>query len=142
MKQPVRQAGMISTVSARKPNSSDPDLYPTEGEMNVETQIVGQHCKICRRMIVFFDEGKFCARCGTFVHRSCLPQIECDVCRQPFQLGKLSKPLRSDESTISNSARSSRDDGPMLVISLLLVSLLLGLMILSFRYGLDHMHAK
>jgi hypothetical protein len=49
-----------------------------------QLQIAGSKCKACERTIILSNEGKFCARCGTAVHRSCEPRATCDACDEPY----------------------------------------------------------
>jgi hypothetical protein len=48
-------------------------------------QIAGNKCKVCGQIIVFANEGKYCAHCGTVVHLACEPQTKCNCCGQLFQ---------------------------------------------------------
>jgi hypothetical protein len=113
-----------------------------EREIDVEPQIVGHECKICRQKIVFFDEGKSCPRCGTFVHNKCLPQGTCDVCHQPWRLDEHLKPAPVDTAFDSHVLHDRGNDTLMLAVSLLISALLLGTILFCISYSLNHLHGK
>ena len=92
-------------------------------------QIVGNNCKICGRTIVLFNEGKFCAQCGTFVHLTCLPQIECDVCSQQFQHDESPKPDPLRDAFLPPALRSANSGGPTFDILLAVTLVLLGILV-------------
>jgi hypothetical protein len=95
-------------------------------------QIAGNACKICGRKIVFSNEGKFCANCGTSVHLGCEPEAKCDVCNQPLQHYE---PPRADllgQAILPPALRPAKSAGPMLTALLLLVSVLFFLIVLFF----------
>src|SRR5262245_22063232 len=104
-----------------------------------QMQIPGNTCRICERRIVFANEGKFCRRCGVFVHLTCLPQAECDICGEPFQNEECQKhdPLR--DAIVPPALRPGKSGAPMLVIGLALVLLLI-LVLLGLI--LENVHSK
>jgi hypothetical protein len=102
-------------------------------------QIAGSECKVCQKRIVFSDDGKFCARCGTCVHLACLPQAECDACGQPLQLADRTRVDPSSDAILPYALRPARSAGPMLAIILaVLLALLVIILVLSFRKALEH----
>ncbi len=91
-------------------------------------QIAGNKCKVCGRSIVLSKEGKFCARCGTFMHLACEPREDCSACGQPLRLETPpdTDPLR--DAILPPALRPARS-GPLLIALLVLVPALLFLII-------------
>jgi hypothetical protein len=95
-------------------------------------QIAGSSCKVCKGKIVFSDEGKFCARCGTVVHLACDSRTECDVCGQPFQQYEPPRPDPVGEAVLPRALRSGRS-GPLIFAILLMV--MFAVLAFYFYYG-------
>jgi hypothetical protein len=102
-------------------------------------QIAGNQCKVCHRGIILSKEGKFCAQCGTFVHLTCLPQAECDVCGRQFQHEEDRKPDPLREALLPPALRPVSSGAPMLAIGLALILLAAGIILWLV---LQHMEAK
>jgi len=102
-------------------------------------QIAGNTCRICERRIVFGNEGKFCGRCGVFVHLTCLPQAECDVCGQAFQRQETPKPDPLRDAILPPALRPVTNGAPVLAIGLAVVLLII---VIILGVILENMHAK
>jgi len=106
-------------------------------------QIAGNKCKVCKRNIVLSTEGKFCARCGTVVHRTCEAQAKCEVCGDAYQAYERPKADPLDEAILPPALRPAKSGGPTLA---LLLTTALGLLVIilwyAIEYALAHSHGK
>ena len=86
-------------------------------------QIAGNSCKVCEGNIVLSSEGKFCARCGTFVHLACAPEPKCGVCGEPFQHHERPKADPLSEAILPRALLPSKGVGLILFLIVGLVLL-------------------
>ena len=105
-------------------------------------EIAGSKCKICGCGIIFSTEGKFCARCGTYVHLTCEPETKCDVCGQSFQQYEPPKadPLR--EAILPRALRSTASSSQKFAILLggVVLAIMAGILFWLFQEVLAHGH--
>ena len=100
-------------------------------------QIADSKCRICERKIVFSDEGKFCAHCGSVVHLACAPQAECDRCNQPFRLYAPPEADPAGEAVIPPAMRTGRSGGPVVAVLLVMVLGILGIIAFLVLRGIE-----
>jgi len=99
-------------------------------------QIAGAMCKVCSQRIVFADEGKFCAQCGTCVHHVCDGAAVCEACGRPYQSQEPVVPDPAHDGILPRSLRTPHSYGPMFAIcAILLVLLFVLLVVLAFGAG-------
>src|ERR1039458_2897285 len=103
-------------------------------------QIAGSKCKVCERNIVFANDGKFCAHCGTVMHLACEPQTKCSGCGQLFQQYEPSSVDPMRDALIPQVLRS-RSGGPVFAIVAAVFMLIVVLLIYyGLLYGLENGH--
>ena len=70
------------------------------------------------------SDGKFCVRCGTYVHLACETRGNCDVCGQPFQEYEPAKTDLMRDAILPRNLRESRSTSPMgavLIMGIMLI---------------------
>ena len=97
-------------------------------------QIAGSKCKVCERNIVFSNEGKFCAHCGTVVHLACESQAQCGVCGQPFQQYEPPQADPLSEAILPPALRSAKSGAPTFAI---LMVVALAILLIVAYYALQ-----
>lgn len=95
-------------------------------------QIAGNKCQMCKRPIVFSNEGKFCPGCGTYVHPACQSQLNCEVCNQTYKCYEPPLPDIAVQAIVPPCLRPSRGTGAMLGALLVAISFILFCIILFF----------
>jgi hypothetical protein len=104
-------------------------------------EIAGSRCKVCKRTIVFADEGKYCVRCGTVVHLACESRAQCAVCGQPCELYEPPKADPMSQAIIPPALRSGRSGGPVFAIGAVVVLAALVLIVYyALQYAWAHGH--
>jgi hypothetical protein len=99
-------------------------------------QIAGQICKVCEHSVVFANEAKFCANCGTVVHLQCEPKTNCCVCDLPFQGWEPPAVDPMGQALIPPALRSGTSGGPVFAIGCAVVFLVLVLIAYCFAHSL------
>jgi len=95
-------------------------------------QIAGSTCHICGLNVVFAEDGKYCARCGTVEHLECNVGSNCGVCGEVFSLNeKLGASPDCKESNLDELGQI-RSSHRALV---LLLPLTLALLLFAFIYA-------
>jgi predicted amidophosphoribosyltransferase len=106
-------------------------------------QIAGNKCKVCERNIILSTEGKYCARCGTVVHRACEAQAKCEVCSDAYQAYERAEVDPLSEAILPRKLRPAKSAGPTLAILLTTVLGLLAVILwYSIEYALAHSLGK
>ena len=103
-------------------------------------QIAGNKCKVCDRNIVLSSEGKFCARCGTFVHLICEPEAKCGVCAQPFQHYERPRVDPLSEAILPRALRTGKSGAPLMAALILLPALIVIIVYYAIMGVLAHGH--
>ena len=84
-------------------------------------QIAGSKCRICEDNIILSNEGKWCARCGTVVHRDCEPRTKCDICGEPYQAYERPAADPLTDAIAPRALRPAGSGGPALAAILTVV---------------------
>src|SRR5688572_1806100 len=51
----------------------------------MQVQIAGSQCDVCKRAVVFAEDGKFCPSCGIVFHRNCQSEFTCRRCQRHYE---------------------------------------------------------
>jgi len=87
-------------------------------------QIAGNKCRICAGKIVFGNEGKACVHCGTFVHVTCEPRVNCAACGELFHNYEPPKPDHSRDTILPRALRPAESGGAAIALATGLLFLL------------------
>jgi hypothetical protein len=106
-------------------------------------QIAGNKCKVCERNIILSIEGKYCARCGTVVHRACEAQAKCEVCGDAYQVYERPEVDPLSEAILPPKLRPAKSAGPTLAIILTTALGFLAIILwYAIGYALVHSQGK